>query len=228
METPGSSTKDRDFSTSRPVHTLPPEYFEPGEAATEFDAGDFILVKGHGFQGWLIKFGQRMRIHGADRKYVDWAHAALIVDRDGTLIEAVGTGVREVPLDYYTGRHYQIFRIKTSDENRAEAVAFARSVLNEQAPYGPLTIISIALSMLTGSKLRFFIDGQYVCSGLVASALERTGCIFNRCAENITAADLAKYFDPAQRPYLAGSGTPSRVSVPPNGPVVLPKTDRVS
>ncbi|MGH4008821.1 MAG: hypothetical protein ACRDTH_11815 [Pseudonocardiaceae bacterium] len=228
METPGSSTKERDFSTSQPVDTLPPEHFEPGEAATEFDPGDFILVKGHGFQGWLIKLGQKMRIHGADRKYVDWAHAALIVDRDGTLIEAVGTGVREIPLDYYTGRHYQIFRIKTSDENRAEAVAFARRVLADNARYGPLTIISIALSMLTGSKLRFFIDGQYVCSGLVASALERTGCIFNRCAANITAADLAKYFDPAQRPYLAGSGTPSRVSVSPNGPVVLPETERVS
>ncbi|MGH3835595.1 MAG: hypothetical protein ACRDSF_07805 [Pseudonocardiaceae bacterium] len=228
MESSGFSTKDRDFSTARPVGTHPPEYFEPGETATEFDAGDFILVKGHGFQGWLIKLGQKMRIHGADRKYVDWAHAALIVDRDGTLIEAVGTGVREVSLDYYTGRHYQIFRIKTSDENRAEAVAFARRVLENNARYGPLTIISIALSMLTGSRLTFFIDGQYVCSGLVASALERTGCIFNRSAANITAADLAKYFDPAQRPYLAGSGTSSRGPAPPSIPEVLPKTVRVS
>ena len=194
METPGSSTKDRDFSTSQPVDTLPPEHFEQGEAATEFDPGDFILVKGHGFQGWLIKLGQKMRIHGTDRKYVDWAHAALIVDHDGTLIEAVGTGVREMPLDYYTGRHYQIFRIKTSDENRAEAVAFARRVLENQAPYGPLTIISIALSMLTGSRLTFFIDGQFVCSGLVARALERTGSIFDRDSAHIAPADLAKYF----------------------------------
>ncbi len=228
MEGSGFSTEHGDFSTAQPVDTFPPEYFEPGEAATEFDPGDFILVKGHGFQGWLIKFGQKARIHGADRKYVEWAHAALIVDREGTLIEAVGTGVRKKPLDYYTGRHYQIFRVKTSDENRAEAVAFARSVLDKNARYGLMTIMSIALSMLTGSKLTFFMDGQYVCSGLVASALERTGSIFNRSAANITAADLAKYFDPAQRPYLAGSGTPSRVSLPPNGPEVLGKTDRTS
>ncbi|MGH3923172.1 MAG: hypothetical protein ACRDRY_19685 [Pseudonocardiaceae bacterium] len=228
MESPGLSTENGDFSTSRPVDTLPPKHFEPGEVATEFHPGDFILVKGHGLQGWLIKFGQKMRIHGDDRKYVDWVHAALIVDCDGTLIEAVGTGVRQKPLAYYTERHYQIFRIKTSDENRAEAVAFARQVLENHAKYGMTTIMSIALSMLTGGRLTFYIDGEYVCSGLVACALERTGSLFNRSAVNITAADLAKYFDPAQRPYLAGSGTPSRVSVPPNGPVVLPKTDLAS
>ncbi|HEX8761389.1 MAG TPA: hypothetical protein VF734_15760 [Pseudonocardiaceae bacterium] len=228
MKTSDFRTKHPDFSAAQPVATLPPEHFEPGQAATRFTPGDFILVKGHGVQGWLITFGQKLRIHGTDRKYVDWAHAALIVDHDGTLIEAVGTGVREKPLDYYTGRHYQIFRIEASDENRAEAVAFARSVLDNKAKYGPLTIISIALSMLTGSKLMFFIDGQYVCSGLVASALERTGSIFTRCAANITAADLAKYFDPAQRPYLAVSETPSRASLPASGPEVLAKISRTS
>ncbi|MGH3901877.1 MAG: hypothetical protein ACRDTA_27200 [Pseudonocardiaceae bacterium] len=159
---------------------------------------------------------------------MDWAHAALIVDRDGTLIEAVGKGVREFPLKGYEERHYQIFRIKTSDENRMEAVAFARRVLENHAKYGMLTIISIALSMLTGGKLTFYRDGQYVCSGLVASALERTGSIFNRSAVNITAADLAKYFDPEQRPYLAGSGTSSPTLLPRSVPEVLPKMERAS
>lgn len=206
-----------DFSAAAPVDTLPPEHFAPGETATEFDPGDFILVKGHGLQGWLIKIGQQMRIRGADRKYVDWAHAALIVDCAGTLIEAVGTGVREWSLDKYKGRDYKVFRIRASDEDRAQAVAFARWVKDNNAKYGPLTIMSIALSMLTGSKLTFFIDGEFVCSGLVASALERTGSIFNRSAANITAADLAKYFDPAQRSYLAVSGSSSRTSLPPSG-----------
>jgi len=203
--------KNPDFSTAAPVDTLPPEHFAPGETATEFEPGDFILVKGHGLKGSLIKFGQWMRIHGADRKYVDWVHAALIVDRDGTLIEAVGTGIREAPLDYYTGEHYQVFRIKTSDENRAEAVSFARSALDKHAKYGWLAIVSIGLSMLTGGKLTFYIDGQYVCSVLVATALERTGSIFNRSAANITAADLAKYFDPAQRRHLAVRGSSLRL-----------------
>lgn len=199
--------ENSDFSTAAPVETLPPEHFAPGKTATEFDPGDFILVKGHGLQGSLIKLGQQMRIHGADRKYVDWAHAALIVDRAGTLIEAMGTGVREWSLEKYERRHYEIFRIKASDEDREQVVAFARWALEHHAKYGMLTIVSIALSKLTGSKLTFYIDGQFVCSGLVASALERAGSIFNRSAANITAADLAKYFDPAQRPYLTVSGS---------------------
>lgn len=200
--------KRANFSTAQPVETFPPEEFRPGMGATEFDPGDFILVKGKGMQGRLIKFGQQLRIHGADRKYVDWSHAALIVDRAGTLIEAVGKGVRQVPLDHYIDRHYRIYRIKASDEDREQVVAFARWALDEHAEYGPLTIVSIALSILTGSNLRFSIDGQFVCSGLVASALQRTGSIFSRSATHIAPADLAKYFDPDQRPYLAERGTP--------------------
>lgn len=196
------------FSTAQPVDTLPPEEFRPGVGATEFDPGDFILVKGKGLQGWLIKFGQQLRIHGADRKYVQWSHAALIVDSAGGLIEAVGKGVRKASLDDYLNRPYRIYRIKASDEDREQVVAFARWALQEHAKYGPLTIVSIALSMLTGSKLRFSVDGQFVCSGLVASALQRTGSIFNRSATHIAPADLAKYFDPDQRAYLADSGRP--------------------
>lgn len=195
------------FSTAQPVNTFPPEHFRPGVGATKFDPGDFVLVKGKGLQGSLIKFGQQLRIHGADRKYVDWSHAALIVDRVGGLIEAVGKGVRKATLDDYIDRPYQVYRIKASDEDREQVVAFARWALQEHAKYGPLTIASIALSMLTGSKLRFSIDGQFVCSGLVASALQRTGSIFDRSATHIAPADLAKYFDPDQRPYLAESGT---------------------
>lgn len=228
METSGSSTKHGDFSTARPVDTFPPEHLGPGEAATGFNPGDFILVKGHGIQGRLIKLGQWLRIHGEDRKYVDWAHAALIVDRDGTLIEAVGSGVREYSLDRYKDRHYQIFRVKASNDDRNQAVEFARWALDHKSRYGVMTIASMAVSMLTGSKLAFSIEGQFVCSGLVASALERIGSIFNRGAAYITAADLAKYFDPEQRPHLVGSGTSSRVSLSPSCSGVLEKTDLAS
>lgn len=216
------------FSTAQPVETFPPERIPPGAAATEFAPGDFILVKGKGPQGWLIKFGQQLRIHGADRKYVVWSHAALIVDPAGGLIEAVGKGVRKATLDDYTDRPYQVYRIKASEEDRRQVVAFAQWALQEHAKYGPLTIVSIALSMLTGSRLRFSIDGQFVCSGLVASALQRAGSIFSRSAEHIAPADLAKYFDPAQRPYLAESGESLRSWLSPCDPEASAKTVRTS
>lgn len=195
--------KDVDNSTVQLVDRRPPEQCTPGTVATEFDAGDFILVKGKGFKAWLIRFGQKMRIRGADRRYVDWMHAALIVDRSGTLIEAVGTGVRTSSLAKYAGREYEIFRIKASGEDRRQVVNFARWAEKHHSSYGPLTIVSIALTLLTGCKLVFFIDGQFVCSGLVACALERVGIIFNRSARHITPADLAKYFDAAQSYHLA-------------------------
>ncbi len=166
----------------------------PGVAETSFERGDFVLVAGYHFTSRLIRFGQKLRIHGADRRYVRWTHAALIVDADGTLIEAVGTGVRRWHLDGYRGDDYVVVRVATSEENRDEVVRFAEWALRNKARYSRLSTVSIALSMLTGSRLTFFIDGQFVCSGLVACALERTGAIFDRGPAHIAPADLAKYF----------------------------------
>lgn len=187
-------------------HTL--DRAGPGEAATDFHRGDFVLVAGTHFNSRLIRWGQQLRIHGADRVFVRWTHAALLVDADGGLIEAVGTGVRRWHLDDYAGDDYVVVRIETSDENRDEVVRFAEWALESHARYSRLSTVSIGLSMLTGSKLTFFIDGQFVCSGLVASALERTGNIFGRSSVGISPADLAKYFhveqpQAARRPVAA-------------------------
>jgi hypothetical protein len=160
----------------------------PGRTAEGFQPGDFVLVDVKGIRGLLIKFGQRLRLRGDDHRYVRWSHAALIVDTDGTLIEAVGTGVREYPLAKYDEKDYLVVRIVASAENRTEIVNFARWALDA------LAIVSIGLSMLTGSKLAFFMEGRFVCSGLVARALERSDRIFDRDPVHIAPADLAKYY----------------------------------
>lgn len=54
--------------------------------------------------------------------------------------------------------------------------------------------MSIAYSLLTGGKFTFGLEGQAICSGLVARAMERTGAIFNRTPSHIMPADLAKYY----------------------------------
>ncbi|MDT0351819.1 hypothetical protein [Pseudonocardia charpentierae] len=38
----------------------------PGEAASGFDRGDFVLVAGTHLNSCLIRFGQKLRIRGAD------------------------------------------------------------------------------------------------------------------------------------------------------------------
>ena len=166
----------------------------PGTTAASFDRGDFVLVAGTHFNSGVIRLGQRLRIRGEDRRYIKWTHAALIVDRDGGLIEAVGTGVRRWHLDRYRDDDYVVVRIHCSEDDRDEVVRFAEWALDQKARYSRLQTVSMGLSMLTGSKLTFFIDGQFVCSGLVARALERTGSIFDRDSAHMAPADLAKYF----------------------------------
>jgi uncharacterized protein YycO len=182
------------FDRARPGPALPPEYVGRGRSAEGFEPGDFLLVATRRFGGFLIRLGQSLRIRGEDRKYVKWTHAAVIVDSDGTLIEAVGGGVREYSIQQYAKQEYLVVRIVASPENRAEIVDFARWALGKRARYNRLATVSMGLSMLTGSKLAFFIDGRFVCSTLVARALERSGRIFDRDPSHIAPADLAKYY----------------------------------
>ena len=170
--------------------------FGPGEHATpgDFEPGDFILTHGSSLFSHLIRFGQRLRFWGRDRPFAWWNHAAMIVSNEGDLIEALGPGVQRSHIKKYQPTEYHLVSIAAivSGNDRAEAVAFATWCLGLK--YGYVTIVSIALSLLTGGKFTFGFDGQAICSGLVARALERTQAIFNRTPSHIVPADLAKYF----------------------------------
>ena len=156
--------------------------------------GDFILTHGGSAFSKLIRFGQSMRIHGGDRRYIYWSHAALVVSDTGDLIEANKPGVISTDAGLYREVPYVVVHTAASDADRVEVVAFARWCLAHHTEIGRLNFFSLGLSMLTGSKLSFFVDGETTCSGLVARAQERTGAIFNRATVNITPADLAKYY----------------------------------
>ena len=95
-----------------------------------------------------------------------------------------------------------------NDEDRAEAVRFARQAVGVK--YGWLTIANISLRLLTGCNLTFEIDGQFICSVLVARTMERTQAIFNRNTEGIMPADLAKYYQVEPPP----PGTPKGKALP--------------
>ena len=177
--------------------------YAPGEAAAsaDFQPGDFILTHHSAFASRLIRIGQRVRFWGRDRRYTWWSHAAVIVSPEGQMIEAVGHGVHRTHLRVYQQTEYTLVRLGTlaSDHDRDQVVRFAQWCLGQR--YGWITVISITLSLLTGARFSFGYDGQSVCSGLVARALERTSAIFDRSPSHIVPADLAKYFDvPAPKP----------------------------
>lgn len=154
--------------------------------------GDFILTHGAELFSELIRIGQELRFRGSDRPYTYWNHAALIVSTDGAIIEALGTGVERRSIADYDPTQYTVVHIVASREDRAEAVAFAEHCVGQ--PYGFATIVSIALSLLTGAKFSFGFNGQLICSGLVARALERTTAIFDDEPSHIMPAQLAKLF----------------------------------
>lgn len=153
---------------------------------------DFILTRGESVFNRLTHLGQKLRIHGDDRRYTEWDHAALITSNKGDLIEATFQGVQEGHLDEYRERDYILVRIRAGMGDRYQGVRYAKSLLGQ--PYGYLTIASLVISTLTGSKFVFSADGRPICSGMVARALERTGALFDRDPSHIAPADLAKYF----------------------------------
>ena len=154
--------------------------------------GDFILTHGDEWTSRLIRFGQSLRYRGASARYTYWNHTALVVDEDGSIVEALGTGVARRSIHDYDPTQYTVVRIDASDADRAEAAAFACSTIG--ADYGWVTIASIAVSLVTGGKFAFAIDGQLICSGLVARALERTTAIFKHDPARIMPAELAEVF----------------------------------
>lgn len=168
-------------------------YSKGQEASCEHYAiGDFILTHGKELSSQLIRFGQSLRFRGTDAKYAHWNHAAIIMNEKGDLIEALTTGIALSNLSKYKDEEYIVVHIVADSEDRIEAINFALACLRLE--YGWSIIISIALSFLTGLKFSFGFDGQFICSGLVARALERTSAIFDKEPSHITPADLAKYY----------------------------------
>jgi hypothetical protein len=83
-------------------------------------------------------------------------------------------------------------RFDCTDDDRLQMVKFAEYMLTTNATWGWLTAFSQLVSILTGSRYAFGRLGTTTCSGFVASALVRTGAIFERPAPLLSPADLAK------------------------------------
>lgn len=140
-----------------------------------FRAGDFLLVKSSakwytrsGFLDACIRLGDKMKMRreGTYTPFADqWSHAVCI--SEGSLIEALGHGVVRSPYSKYT--EYLYVDSKLTDEQRELFVQTAEA--NVGMKYGFLTIASLALTMLTGTKIRFNRSGEVICSGLVAACL---------------------------------------------------------
>jgi hypothetical protein len=177
-----------------PLHTGLLQGYPPGEQVNNPYPGDFVFTHGTSWTSRMIRFGEKIRYWGPDEKFTRWNHVAIFINQGGDIIEALGGGVQQRNISVYKQTEYHVVHLEdVLDTNRVHEVEFARACLNDH--YGWLTIISIALCLFTGSKIGFGVDGQEICSALVARCLERTGEIFPTDPWHIMPADLAKYFN---------------------------------
>lgn len=170
--------------------------YQAGSEPPKFNPGDFILVSTTGILAKFIRFGQFIRYHGKMKPFSTWNHAAMIVDEEGTIIEAVGRGVRYAHIDEYKNVEYYLVNTKLNSQSRNQAVAACKSFIKDK--YGWFTIVSIAIELITGIKLQFSLNNSMICSAVVGQSLWAGGVIFNRNPYQMMPADLAAAFNITQ------------------------------
>jgi hypothetical protein len=166
--------------------------YEAGKTPVNFVPGDFVLVSTKGILAKFIRFGQFFRYHGKMKSFAYWNHAAMIVDEDGTIVEAVGRGVVVNNISDYKGVEYYYVSTKINKQSRDQTVVACKSFIKDK--YGFVTIISIALELLTGIKIQFNSSNSMICSAVVAQSLWAGGFIFDRNPYQMMPADLAAAF----------------------------------
>jgi uncharacterized protein YycO len=148
-----------------------------------YNKGDIILVTDNDLSAKIIKFGTRSH----------WCHVAMIVDKSGTLVEAVNSGVQYSHISAYDHLETRLIDVGLSDIDRERAVAFAISHVGNR--YDWIDIASIGMTQVFRSKISFTTEGHFICSGLIGEALERGGVSFPKEGNTLFPGDLAKFYN---------------------------------
>jgi len=214
--------------------------YGPNEERLVTQPGDFILTHRRAFPSMMIAIGQRIRFRGERRPYAHWTHAALVVDDAGTLVEALAPGLVVDNIDRYAGVEYHYVMTDLDDRDRERVRRYGVTMAHRHTRYDYLEIVSLGLQLLTGATVAFTTGNRMICSGFVATALERTDAIFPRAASTMLPADLAEHYgvqpgdgnDPLRNPsfeYFDGEsppltwcGKPGPPGPPPPGPASPP------
>ena len=163
---------------------------------SEYKPSDIVLCHGTGVLPWLIRAFQAIRYRKGNERH--WNHAALLVrphpdaDGDWIIVEAEARGAQYAYLSSLG--EYEVLSCGLDDRGRDLSVDFAELTLG--AKYGVLTIASIVVNLCTPVFWQVTRPGTFICSGLVAHALEHGGYFFPLKweADEVMPADLAFLF----------------------------------
>ena len=157
--------------------------------------GDVGFASQPGFINWWIRFAQRRKYgKGPAAKY---NHVFMVTGYNGELIQAVSRGMVRGHLSDYTGQDVEMRRPPYASGTFPVGVIAASAMeelLRNHDHYGFLTIACIAVSLLTGTRLRFGLAGTEICSGAVAYALTRA---------NVDCGDDESFDTPADLMHIA-------------------------
>jgi len=171
------------------------ERYGPGEEASEYEPGDFILTHRNRPIAALITFGQARRFRGPDAPFAHWSHTALIVDREGMIVEAESMGVVKSPISKYKATEYHLVRLgpEFGAEGRKRTVDYASSQVG--VAFGYLALAGLSIYLLTGLPVRLMRRNHQICSELVVRALQAGGLLTDADPALTLPADLAKRFE---------------------------------
>jgi hypothetical protein len=194
--------REQDFravATQRRPLGVSVTHYPAGKAPETFSPGDFSLHRAAATKGRdgatttlgkLIQAGERTRYGNSD--YARWTHSALIVSEDGDICEAIEKGVARDNISKYRATDYLVVHVTASDVQRQLACGFAETRVGDK--YGVLNFVGLAVQSLFGWNLSLHMDGQFICSGLVARATEKYIEAYPRSPENMMPGDLAFFW----------------------------------
>jgi uncharacterized protein YycO len=171
------------------------ERYGPGEEATNWTPGDFILTHRHNPIAQLISVGEKRRFRGAAAVFAHWTHCALVVGHNGSLVEAESRGVQRSPIARYKANEYHLVRLgpEFAPDVRRRSVAYAEAQVGKA--FGYFALLGAALFLLTGAPFRLMRQDHQICSGLVVRALQAGGLVPDLDPELTLPADLARIFN---------------------------------
>ncbi len=140
------------------------------ELAVYIQPGDAIAVRTADIGGFFIRLGESWRY---PRRFHRWNHYVMVRDA-ATVIEARGReGV--VAWALATEHGWAEAQVWRPPHPALAARALARMEELEGEPYDWPMLVDEALILATGSRLRFGVAGEQICSGAVAVSYAGAG-----------------------------------------------------
>ncbi len=179
----------------------PITYHKPGDKPIPVDTGDLIFTRGNNWYSNAIRLGQMIEARKLSGPAREINHMAL--GKYGYIIsEALGHGIVESHISKYDDYYYAVVHCELHDLDRLQILEYIGYCEYNQIPYGWLTIGSLALSIVFGSRANIGINGTMICSGYACQGMIRAGHMYDKVDANFMTPHLAAVKYGVDLPYF--------------------------